>query len=154
MFLLLAAFPAIGQTARFGPVRHAGDLTKAVAIGEFPAGDLVSAIEEGDIVRMRRHSWSLFSGLTSQDALDVKAPIFLSWFTKANVFDNHTEDNGRFGLEIPKQVLDVLKIDLLKLVDPILARAPVLTRSISTAPLTATSQTKTTRCTTLRFEQS
>lgn len=125
--LVLLALPAMGQMpAKFGPARKPGDLTKTVGIGEFPAGDLLSALEADDVIRMRRHAWSLFSGLTSQDALDVKAPIFLSWYTKANVFETHAEDNGKFGLEVPKQVLDALKIDAKLLVDPILAAAPVL----------------------------
>jgi hypothetical protein len=94
----------------FGPVRTPGDLAAAMGGSEFPATDLFDAIRRGDVVRLRRHLWNVFAGLTSQDAPEtadvprIPHPIFLSWYTKANLFNAPDESNGRFGLELPKQL--------------------------------------------------
>jgi len=108
-WLLLAGIGALAAVD-FGPVRIPGDLAAAMGAAEFPAPDLLNAIRRGDTVRLRRHMWNVFAGLTSQDAPitaaapHVPAPIFLTWYTKANLFNLPDESSGRFGLEIPKQL--------------------------------------------------
>lgn len=102
--------------------QHPGDLTASTEAGEFPATDLFDALQRGDTVRMRRHAWNLFAGLTSQDSVvinktlvetsRVKAPIFLSWYTKTDLFTSaangpSAKSMSLFGLEFPRQFLDL-----------------------------------------------
>ncbi len=104
--LLMSKVWAQQSTPIPGPKRTPGDLQEVTEEGEFPASDLPAAVQTRNTVRLRRHAWSIFAGLTSQDDNKIKAPIFLTWFTKANLFaEPPSEDKGKFGLEPPKQVV-------------------------------------------------
>jgi len=72
------------------------------------APDLPDAIAHGDTVRLRRHAWTVFAGMTLTDA-QSPLPVFLNWRTKQDLIrkPNAAPVGTRdafFGMEAPTQL--------------------------------------------------
>ena len=81
---------------------------------DFGARDLFVALQRGDVVRMRRHCWNVFAGITSLTGTGL--PVFMTWYTKADLFPSlgpaSNEKAPVFGFEIPRQFRDFTPLPL------------------------------------------
>jgi hypothetical protein len=68
---------------------------------DFPAQDLFEASQNGNVVRMRRHAWQIFAGLTAPTPGGV--PLFRTWARKADLFP--------VGTSAPNELAELLGME-------------------------------------------